>query len=285
MILHRHPYRLKISHWSQSCRYGWRELENNKNLSGRNGETLQKQRLVSSPSSTKVKMLIWNVWFGNDKQKFWNGKWWKIRGLKRCGWSSAISPQTKPLKLPISSLKTAKIMSAQSRRQMHSSNCRANDKVWRDKLFFKMQQMGVPAKIIRWVQAWLYNRLTWVTFDGEISQTVILKQGVPQGSVLSPLLFLFYINDLPNGIAQSIVSFFVDDVAAWSQTSGLQQAEHSLQTTLNHIAEWSKRLKMELSFQNVRMLFSHHQHAPSKLAFQLEVKWPRTHVKSHPQVF
>ena len=87
------------------------------------------------------------------------------------------------------------------------------------------------------------------------SKTVILKQGVLQGSVLSPLLFLFYINDLPNGIAQSNVSLFADDVAVWSQASGLLQAKQSLQTNLNHIAEWSKRWKMELSVQKSKCSF------------------------------
>ena len=125
---------------------------------------------------------------------------------------------------------------------------RAYDKVWRDALLFKIQQMGVPNKMLRWVQAWLSNRLTWVTFDAEKSKTVILKQGVPQGSVLSPLLFLFYINDLPNGIAQFNVSLFADDVAVWSQSYGLLQAEQSLQTNLNHIAEWSKQWKSECFF-------------------------------------
>ena len=91
--------------------------------------------------------------------------------------------------------------------------------------------------------------------DGEKSKTIILKQGVPQVSVLSPLLFLFYINDLPNGIAQSNVSLFADDVAVWSQASGLLQAEQSLQTNLNHIPEWSKRWKMELSVQKSECSF------------------------------
>ena len=132
---------------------------------------------------------------------------------------------------------------------------RAYDKVWQDALLFKMQQMGVPTKMLRWVQAWLSNRLTWVTFDGEKSKTVILKQGVPQGSVLSPLLFLFYINDLPNGIAQSNVSLYADNVAFWSQASGLLQAEHGLQTNLNHIAEWSKWWKVELFVQKSECSF------------------------------
>ena len=92
---------------------------------------------------------------------------------------------------------------------------RAYDKVWRNALFFKIQQMGTPTKRIRRVQTWLSNRLTWMTFDGEKSKTVNLKQGVLLGEVLSPLVF-FYINDLPNGITQSNVSLFADDVAIWS---------------------------------------------------------------------
>ena len=113
---------------------------------------------------------------------------------------------------------------------------KAYDKVRRNALS-KMQQIGASTKRIQWVQAWLSNRLRWVTFDCKKSKTVILKQGTPQRSISSPLLFLFYINDLSNGIAQFNVSLFTDDVALWSQTSGLQQAEQSLQTTLNHIAE------------------------------------------------
>ena len=73
--------------------------------------------------------------------------------------------------------------------------------------------VSVVGLMLRWVQAWLSNKLTWVTFDGEKSKTIILKQGVPQRSLLSPLLFPFYINDLPNGISQSNVSLFADDVA------------------------------------------------------------------------
>ena len=60
---------------------------------------------------------------------------------------------------------------------------RAYDKVWRDALLMKMSHKGIPSHVVRWIQAWLSNRLTWVTFDGARSQTVTLKQGIQQGSV------------------------------------------------------------------------------------------------------
>ena len=114
---------------------------------------------------------------------------------------------------------------------------RAYDKVWRDALLLKMSEQGVPNRLIRWVQCWLSNRLSWVTFDGEKSQTVTMKQGVPQGSVLSPLLFLLYINDLPKNIKQSQISLFADDVAIWVQDPNLQKAEQLLQSSLDEVNE------------------------------------------------
>ena len=59
---------------------------------------------------------------------------------------------------------------------------RAYDKVWRDALLMKMSKVGIQDHMVRWIQSWLSNRLTFVTFDGVRSQTVTLKQYVLQGS-------------------------------------------------------------------------------------------------------
>ena len=124
---------------------------------------------------------------------------------------------------------------------------RAYDRVWRDALLLKMSQQGIPSRIVRWVQAWLSNRLAWVTFDGEKSKPVTLKQGVPQGSVLSPLLFILYINDLTTNIKTPQISLYADDVAIWTQESNLQKAEGLLQESLDELDRWSRKWKMELS--------------------------------------
>ena len=62
----------------------------------------------------------------------------------------------------------------------------------------KMHRKGVSPHVIRWMQAWLSNRQSLETFEGATSKKTILKQDVPQGSVLSPLLFLF-IDELRSG--------------------------------------------------------------------------------------
>ena len=113
-----------------------------------------------------------------------------------------------------------------------------------------MTDKGIPCQMMRWIHVWLSNRLTWVTFDGIKSKTVTLKQGVPQRSVLSPLLFLFYINDLPATIDTPHISLFADDVAVWVHDNNLAREERRLQQLLQRIDEWSRRWKMELSPQN-----------------------------------
>ena len=70
------------------------------------------------------------------------------------------------------------------------------------------------------------------------------------------------------------MSLFADDVGVWSQASGLQQAEQSLQTTLNHIAEWSKRWKMEFSVQKSECSFF--------ITSTLEASWrPNLNLSGH----
>ena len=73
------------------------------------------------------------------------------------------------------------------------------------------------------------------TFDGVRSRTVTLKQGVPQGSILSPLLFLFYITDLAFAIGVPQVSLFADDVVEWTQETYLERVVSKLQKGLDAV--------------------------------------------------
>ena len=81
------------------------------------------------------------------------------------------------------------------------------------------------------------------------SKKTILKQGVPPDSVLLPLLFLFYADDLYWDSGDLHVSLFVDDVAIWAQDSNHHIAERRLQQVLDAVTKWSKHWKMMLSVQ------------------------------------
>ena len=92
---------------------------------------------------------------------------------------------------------------------------KAYDRTWRELLILKLVKMGVPLQMVRWINAFLRTRTAEVMVNGVLSKRVRMKQGLPQGAVLSPLLFLLFINDLVDAIPEGVeCSLFADDVAS-----------------------------------------------------------------------
>ena len=89
---------------------------------------------------------------------------------------------------------------------------KAFDKVSHSKLIWKLHQCGIHGHVLSWIRAFLGSRALRVVIDGEESDSIPVTSGVPQGSVLGPILFLVYINDLPNEV-RSQVRLFADDTA------------------------------------------------------------------------
>ena len=87
---------------------------------------------------------------------------------------------------------------------------KAFDTVPHGKLIHKMKQYGVDGNINSWLCDFLTNRQMKAVVDGEESEAVKVDSGVPQGTVLGPLLFLCHINDLPDAV-KSTVRLFADD--------------------------------------------------------------------------
>ena len=75
---------------------------------------------------------------------------------------------------------------------------KAYDKVWRDGLLYKMMKLGIPYKFIKYTRHFLSARKTRVEVNGCKSSNFYLNEGLPQGSAISPLLFLLFINDIDN---------------------------------------------------------------------------------------
>jgi hypothetical protein len=91
---------------------------------------------------------------------------------------------------------------------------KAYDKVWRADLLAMMLRKGVPVRYVRWIQGFLSNRQARVCLNRAYSWTWAMREGMPQGSVLAPLLFLFVIDDLQDCLPVGVhSSLFADDSA------------------------------------------------------------------------
>ena len=122
---------------------------------------------------------------------------------------------------------------------------KAFDKVNHLKLLFKLSQHGVKGNTLNWIRAFLLGRTQAVVLEVERSSEVPVTSGVPQGSVLGPLLFLLYINDLPQNI-QSQVRLFADDTAVYLTVSSFKDV-NILQADLDTLQEWERTWDMEFN--------------------------------------
>ena len=102
--------------------------------------------------------------------------------------------------------------------------------------FRRYKHYGIKGKTNDWIRAFLSNRTQRVVIAGEASDTIDIESGVPQGSVLGPSLFLFYINDMPLNV-NSTVRLFADDTLMYLVVSSDTDAG-ILQSDLDKLAEW-----------------------------------------------
>ena len=122
---------------------------------------------------------------------------------------------------------------------------KAFDKVSHEKLLLKMHTFGVRGQTLKWIKSFLDNRTQSVLLNGTSSEAIPVPSGVPQGSVLGPLLFLAYINDLPENV-KSKVRLFADDTAIYMSLTTVNQSA-TLQNDLNTLEIWEKKWDMEFN--------------------------------------
>lgn len=147
---------------------------------------------------------------------------------------------------------------------------KAFDKVDHELLLKKMILYGFPPNIVRWVSSFLVGRYQTVVFKGVHSKKAPVISGVPQGTVLGPVLFLIFVNDLGNKLFDSTISFFADDTRMSHKITSLAD-KIKLQGEVLEVLEWSKNNNMELNQRKFELLI----HSSSVNPFSHELPfWP-----------
>ena len=115
---------------------------------------------------------------------------------------------------------------------------KAFDRVWYKDLLYKPKCMGINGNILKLVKSFLSNRYQRVVHNGQASSWADVKAGVPQGSILGPLFFLIYINDLSENL-KSTVKLFADDTSIFHVVKDLNTSAEILNHDLTRISEWA----------------------------------------------
>ena len=124
---------------------------------------------------------------------------------------------------------------------------KAFDKVWHDGIIFKLEAYGAEGELLSLLKNYLENREQRVVLNGQTSEWRKIMSGIPQRSVLGPLLFLIYINDLPDGI-NSLCKIFADDTSLFSKVSDIKR----FQILINR--------RMKLFFLEKQVQITYHVH-------------------------
>ena len=142
---------------------------------------------------------------------------------------------------------------------------KAFDKVWYSGLIFKLRQNGIDGKLLQLMTDYLNNRHQRVVLNGVHSTWLPLNSGVPQGSVLGPLLFLIYINDLTNNISSSI-KLFADDASLFLRVRDVAMCHQIIKKDLKTITAWAHQWRMkfnpDITKQAVEVIFSQKRNKP-----------------------
>ena len=152
-------------------------------------------------------------------------------------------------------------------RSVYLDISKAFDRVWHTGLLFKLRRCGISGNLYNLLQSFLSNRQQRTVLNGKSSAWGNISAGVPQGSVLGPLMFLVYINDLTKDL-KCTVKLFADDTSIFTIVRDPNVAAIDLNHDLEHIKLWANRWKMsfnpdpskqavEITFSTKRDKFNH----------------------------
>jgi len=141
-------------------------------------------------------------------------------------------------------------------------------------LFKKLNHYGIRGNALDWFKSYLTNRKQYSFFNGESSELKNITCGVPQGSVLGPLLFLIYINDIPN-VSQKLTFFlFADDTNIYYEADDMEELKKVVNNELDGLFKWlcANRLSLNISKTNYLIFHPYNKRLKTNITIQINEK-------------
>ena len=124
---------------------------------------------------------------------------------------------------------------------------KAFDKIWHKGLIYKLHNMNTPPTLTRYINSYLKDRSMHFNILNETSKDIKINNGVPQGSSISPILFILYVADLPTKPKNTFRSQFADDIKIYASHKHLDKLQQMLQPSLDAIQEYSEKWRIGLN--------------------------------------
>jgi hypothetical protein len=121
-------------------------------------------------------------------------------------------------------------------------------------LLRKMEQYGIKGAELIWIRSYMSNRTQETKFNVKISDTINVQLGLPQGSVLGPLLFILYINDIKNVLRYSKLNLFADDTLLYIAADTLDKAVNRMNDDLASLSQWLTLNKLKLNVHKMKYM-------------------------------
>ena len=148
---------------------------------------------------------------------------------------------------------------------------KAFDTVNHEILLSKLYHYGIRGPTHNWFKSYLSNRQQCVQVNNHLSDFATVKHGVPQGSILGPLLFLLYINDITQSTKNLEFLLFADDTSIFLAKKDLKTLEDTINTELDHVSNWLKANKLSLNVKKSNVLLFRGRNAKKMDQFNIKI--------------
>ena len=159
------------------------------------------------------------------------------------------------------------------------SRPKAFDTVNHQILLQKLYRYGIRGVPLLWFKSYLENRSQYVAVENVKSNPLTIQCGVPQGSILGPLLFLIYVNDMPNCLEKANIRTFADDTTLFNSSKSLQDLEKTINEEFKHLFSYCSANKLSVNFKETHYMTISSPQKANKLKLNIHSIEEKNYIK------